>query len=147
VFLGRFAVSARDGFFHFLDLPAGQYTLSASLPDSGTRYGTATAQITLSADGQGNVSLGTSDLALPATTVQGRIKSAPNAGVWMAEVRVQGSGERAWSDAQGNYVIPGIEAGTRKLLVTARGFRQKSETVTLGRAGDMVTRDVTLSPS
>jgi Carboxypeptidase regulatory-like domain len=139
--------AARDGFFRFLDLPAGQYTLRAALPGSGTRYGTATVQVTLSADGQGNVSLGTVDLALPATTIQGRIKAAPNAAVWMAEVRIQGSGERAWSDAQGNYVIPGIEAGTRRLTVSARGFRLKLETVTLGQPGDMVTRDVTLSPS
>lgn len=139
--------SARDGFFHFLDLPEGQYTLSGSLLGFGTRYGIAIAQVSLSADGQGHVSLGTADLALPATTIQGRVKTATSAAVWMAEVRVQGSGERAWSDAQGNFVIPAIEAGTRKLIVSARGFRLKSETVTLGRSGDMVTRDVILSPS
>ncbi|HEX2224706.1 MAG TPA: carboxypeptidase-like regulatory domain-containing protein [Thermoanaerobaculia bacterium] len=146
-FAGRLALSARDGFFHFLDLPAGRYTLSGSLPGSGTRYGTATAEVLLSADAQSNVVLGTADLALPATTVQGQVRSGPDAPVWMAEVRIQGSGESAWSDAKGNFVIAGLEAGTRRLIVTARGFPLRSETVTLGRPGDMVTHDVTLSPS
>ncbi len=138
--------AAADGFFRFLDLPAGQYTLTGTLPGSGSRYGTATAQVTLTADGQGNVSLQTAALALPATTVQGRVSGPADAAVRLAEVRVQGSGERAWSDAQGNYVLSGVEAGSRKLMVSARGFQTKSETVTLGQPGASTTRDVILSP-
>jgi len=138
--------TARDGFFRFLDLPAGQYILSASLPGSGTRYGTATAGVTLSSDAQGDTLPGTVDLELPATTIQGRIRSTPNAPVWMAEVRIQGSGERTWSDAQGQYVLSGIEAGARKLTISAAGFGVKSEAVTLGQPGEAVTRDATLSP-
>jgi len=139
--------AAADGFFRFLDLPAGQYTLTGSLPGSGTRYGTATAQVTLTADGQGNVSLGTVDLTLPVTTIQGRVSDAADAAIRLAEVRVEGSGERAWSDAQGKYVLSGVEVGARKLTVSARGFETKSETVTLGQPGNVVTRDVTLTLS
>jgi hypothetical protein len=138
--------AATDGFFRFLDLPAGQYTLTGSLPGSGSRYGAASAQVTLTDDGQGKVELKMADLALPATTIQGRVSDPGNAAVRMAEVRVQGSGERAWSDAQGNYVLSGVEVGSRKLTVAARGFQSKSETVALGQPGAVVTRDVTLSP-
>lgn len=138
--------TAHDGFFRFLDLPAGQYTLSASLPGSGSRYGTASAKVTLSAGAPGNVSPGTIDLALPATTIQGCIRSRSNSSVWMAEVRIQGSGERTWSNAQGQYVLSGVEAGARKLTISAAGFRLQSEAVTLGQPGETVTRDVNLNP-
>lgn len=138
--------TASDGFFHFLDLPAGQYTLAASLPGSGSRYGTATVQVTLAADGQGNVPMQTATLALPATTIEGRVSGPADAAVRLAEVRVQGSGERTWSDAQGNYVLSGVEAGARKLTISARGFQTKSETVTLGQPGASTTHNVNLSP-
>ncbi|HYU34440.1 MAG TPA: carboxypeptidase regulatory-like domain-containing protein [Thermoanaerobaculia bacterium] len=137
--------AAGDGFFRFLDLPAGKYTLTASLPGSGSRYGTASVEVTLTADGEGRVALATASLALPATTIKGRISDA-TAAIRMAEVRIQGSGERAWSDAQGNYALSGIEAGARKLTISASGFQAKSETVTLGTPGEVATRDVTLSP-
>lgn len=137
--------AAADGFFRFLDLPAGQYSLSASLPGSGSRYGTATVQVTLTADGDGNIPLETAALALSATTVKGRVSDSTDTAIQMAEVRVQGSGERAWSDADGNYVLSGVEAGSRKITIAARGFQPKSETVALGQPGAVATRDVTLS--
>jgi len=139
--------AAADGFFRFLDLPAGPYTLTGSLPGSGSRYGTATVQVTLSVDGQGNVALQAVALALPSTTIQGRVSGPADAAVRLAEVRVEGSGERAWSDAQGNYMLTGVEAGSRRLTIAARGFQSKSETVALGQPGAVATRDVSLGPS
>jgi protocatechuate 3,4-dioxygenase beta subunit len=137
---GPEVLTAGDGFYRFLDLPAGTYTLTASLPGSGSRYGTASEQVTLGED------LEMVDLALPATTVKGKVKDQGGQAVKMAEVRVQGSGERAWSDAQGNYALSGVEAGSRKIAVSASGFQKVSETVTLGQPGAVATRDVTLSP-
>jgi hypothetical protein len=132
--------TAGDGFYRFLDLPAGSYALTASLPGSGSRYGTKSKQVALGED------LETVDLALPATTVKGKVKDSGGQAVKMAEVRVQGSGESAWSDAQGNYALSGVEAGARRIAVSARGFQKVSETVAIGQPGATVTRDVTLSP-
>ena len=143
---GPEAVSAADGFYRFLNLPPGQYMLTASLPRSGSRYGAKAGQVTLADDGQGNAVLETLDLELPATTIKGKVKDPSDQAVKMAEVRVQGSGESAWSDAQGNYVLSGVEAGERNLSVSARGFQKVSEAVTLGQPGAVATRDVTLSP-
>jgi len=137
---GREVFTAGDGFFRFLDLPAGSYTLTASLPRSGSRYGTKSAPVTLGEE------LQMIDLKLPATTVKGKVKDGAGQAVKMAEVRVQGSGESAWSDAQGNYALSGVEAGARKIAVSARGFQKVSETVAIGQPGAVVTRDVTLSP-
>jgi len=136
----RKVFTASDGFYRFLDLPEGSYTLAASLPKAGSRYGTASEQVELGED------LEMIDLELPATTVKGKVKDGSGKAVRMAEVRVQGSGESAWSDAQGNYVLSGVEAGSRRIAVSARGFQNVSETVALGQPGSVVTRDVTLSP-
>ena len=132
--------AAADGFFRFLDLPAGSYTLTASLPGSGSRYAAKSVQVAL------GTNLATADLALPATTVKGKVKDQSGQAVRMAEVRVQGSNESAWSDAQGNYALSGVEAGARRIAVSARGFQKVSEAVTLGQPGAVVTQDVTLSP-
>jgi protocatechuate 3,4-dioxygenase beta subunit len=137
---GPEATAAADGVFRFLDLPAGNYTLTASLPGKGSRYGTASKPVALGG------ALAKVDLALPATTVKGKVKDPSGQAVRMAEVRVQGSNESAWSDAQGNYVLSGVEAGARRIAVSASGFEKVSEAVTLGQPGAVVTRDVTLSP-
>jgi hypothetical protein len=121
-----------DGLFYFLDLPDGKYTLAASLPASGKRYGTAQATATVVRDARGNVKMTTVNLAVQPTVVKGRVSDASQkSGVVMAEVRVKGSGERVFSDQQGEFVLFGIEPGMRTLSVFARGYREMSQLVTL----------------
>jgi hypothetical protein len=141
--------TARDGHYHFLDLPAGAYTLSASLPAAGSRYGTATVFQTLTADSLGNVGLTSADLALPPTAVQGKVSSLASlpGAVPMAEITLGGSGERTYSDALGAYRLAGIEAGARTVLVSARGFAPQSQAVTLAQPGAVLTLDLALTPS
>lgn len=138
--------SAADGHFHFLDLPAGDYTLAASVPAAGSRYGTATAQVTLTADGEGRPLLATADLTLQPTTVKGRIAGPDGTEpVGLAEVRVAGSGERTRSAGDGTYRLPGLEKGERSVIVAARGFQTPPpQTVVLADAGAVVTLDLDL---
>jgi hypothetical protein len=78
----------------------------------------------------------TANLALPPTTVKGQIADQDTADpVFMAEVRVQGSGERAFSNAQGDYLLTGLETGIRTVQVTAQGYQGTSQAVTLEQAG------------
>ncbi|GEM_PF-3542362 len=44
-----------DGHFHFLDLPNGHYTLTASLPSSGLRHETAQMEASAFHDVEGNI--------------------------------------------------------------------------------------------
>lgn len=137
------ARTAADGHFHFLDLPAGDYTFTASLARAGSRYGTATVQATVTPG-----ALATADLALPPTTVKGRLSAPnPNVPVTMAEVRVAGSGERTYSDADGNYRLSALEKGERTLVIAARGFvAPPPQPVVLAAAGAVVTLDLSLQP-
>jgi Carboxypeptidase regulatory-like domain len=139
--------TAPDGHFHFLDLPDGQYTLTASLPGFGSQYGTAEKQAIVSRDAQGNITMAAADMALAPTTLKGRITDQEGNPVAMAEVRVKGSGERTLSDGQGQYLLTALEVGQRTVLVSAQGYQPASQTALLSPAGTVQTLDMTLVPS
>ncbi len=42
--------AAADGHFHFIDLPAGSYALTAALPAAGSRYGEVAIEVAVTAD-------------------------------------------------------------------------------------------------
>lgn len=136
--------TAADGHFHFLDLPTGQYTLTASWPGGGTRHGAAKQTVQLTTNRMRTAA----DLIVPLTTLKGQI-TGPDAKqpVFLAEVRVQGSGERTFSDAQGSYLLAGLEIGKRTIMVSARGYTAASQTVELKHSGEEVTLNVGLSKS
>jgi hypothetical protein len=130
------ARAADDGSFYFLDLPDGDYTLSASLTNMGARYGTAEAKATVAKNANGDYQRALVELPLQATTVQGKVTGPRHRnGVVMAEVRVKGSGERTFSDAQGQYVLAGLEPGKRAILAFAQGYKQSEKAVELKGPG------------
>ena len=149
------ARTAVDGIFYFLDLPDGDYGLTASLVSMGKRYGSAQAKATVTRDKNGDINRVFLELALQATTVRGRITSPVHkSGVAMAEVRMKGSGERTFSDGQGQYVLAGIEPieikkrgaskarsviTERTVLVFAQGYRPASKPVALNEVGAIKT--------
>jgi Carboxypeptidase regulatory-like domain len=136
-----------DGLFYFVDLPNGDYQLSASAPSYGARYGRVKQAVAVSRDAAGTLKPSWTSLGLAPTLVRGTIVSR-KAAVTMAEVRVQGSGEHAFSDSQGKYVIAGIEPGmNRTLLVFAQGFRAASKPLAIEAPGEAKTVDFSLLPA
>ncbi len=139
--------AAGDGHFHFLDLPNGTYTLTATLPGSGSRYGSAQITPAVSRDSLGNLILTTADIQLPPTTLSGRITDQSSGDpVFMAQVRIAGSSESTYSDDQGDYRFTGLETGSREVHVSAQGYQSISPTVDLTTAGSVVTRNIALTP-
>ena len=136
-------ITVADGHFHFMDLPDGAYTLTAELPGYGTRYGTAEVEATVERDADGNITMSTADITLTPTSVKGRITNNEGSSVLMAEVRVKGSGERTFSDGNGEYSLTGLEAGSRTVQVSAQGHQPKNEDVQLGE-GDTETLNFAL---
>src|ERR1700690_791643 len=135
-----------DGLFYFLDLPDGEYSLSASIPSYGKRYGTEEQPATVSRDKKGNIKIAFVTLRLQPTAVKGKIPGPSHkTGVMLAEVRVKGSGERTFTDAQGQYNVAGIEPGKRVLQVAAQGYRAQSQQVTVGDPGTSQTLNFSLT--
>ncbi|MEJ2431071.1 MAG: carboxypeptidase-like regulatory domain-containing protein [Deltaproteobacteria bacterium] len=136
-----------DGHFHFLDLPDGTYSLTATLPGSGSRYGAGQQGVTVTRDAEGHAAMASVEIALPPTTVRGQITAPDTSPVIMAEIRIKGSGERVFSESGGQYLIAGVETGNRTVLVSAKGFQSASQTVNLRQAGDVETLNFTLTPT
>jgi hypothetical protein len=143
------ALTAADGLFYFMDLPDGNYTIAVSLAGAGKRYGSGQGSAVVSRDAQHNVRRDFPkmflEIALRATSVQGKVNdSTRGGGVAMAEVRVQGSGEHAFSDSIGRYVLAAIEPGKRTLVVTAQGYPRVKQEVTIAGPGESVTHNFKL---
>lgn len=149
--------TAADGRFHFLDLPAGAYTLGALLPKAGTRYSQGRVDVTVTRDGEGSLKpMGVANIALRPTTLQGRIFDPNNAPVPLAEVRVKGSGERTFSDAyedlkgdpqkstKGRYRLTGLEAGQRLVRVSAQGYQVADDLAVQLLQGETTAMDIQL---
>jgi hypothetical protein len=135
--------TAGDGHYHFMDLPAGDYTLDVSLPGAGTRYNTARANETVEHDDDGNVTMVIADVTLPSTALKGQISDSDGNPTLMAEVRLQGSRDQAHSDGEGRYLLAAVEAGQRTVVVSAPGRKTAKETVQLSR-GDVTELDIVL---
>jgi carboxypeptidase family protein len=120
-------ITAADGAFRFLDLPDGDHHLAFALPSAGRRYGTTTEDVTLK-DGQRALCTA----ALPPSGVSGKIDYPdvdPPIGASMYPlVRLEGSGEEAYGEADGSYRVLAIEPGVdtpprpRKLNITVPGY-------------------------
>jgi hypothetical protein len=104
-------VTDASGFFRYLDLPVGAYTLSAAV--SGTRYGAATATATVAASGAVTV-----HLTLAPTAITGTVKTTAPAGTALGMVRVRfpDSGEVTYTAADGTFTLAPVEVGTNRAL-------------------------------
>jgi hypothetical protein len=139
--------TAGDGHFHFMDLPNGDYTLTASLPAAGSRFGVAEAIVSVTRGSEGNIIMATADIQLPPTTLKGTITTVGTEGpepVVMAEVMISGSGEKTFSDDQGRYLLSGLEKGLRTVLVSAKGYQPVSQAVGFVAAGVEEIQDLVL---
>lgn len=148
-----------DGLFFFLDLPEGSYKLVGFMPKKSMstraldlangdpldpfqqkgdkRYGKMQFDAAVSYGPEGFAKF--TVLRLEPTGIKGRVVTSANqAAVLLAEVRIKGSGEKAFTDAEGQYTISGIlpnERRKRTLQVRARGYRDQSIEVMIDKPG------------
>lgn len=148
------AITGKDGYFRFGDVPDGSYTLTLTFPGNGERYGTSTAGATVAHDANGTAQLGILSLALPPTAVKGKVmRSAPPsnppkppAALPMARVLVRGSCQEAYTNANGDYYLTGVDPGQHTLQFTSPGLVGASATVTIAKGAVTQLATVTLHP-
>jgi hypothetical protein len=114
--------SDKDGHYFFRDLPEGDYKIEAFLPNTGTRYGSVSQAVILSADPAHRRGHHV-DLFLPTTGLQGKI-TAPEDEKFMAKVQIQGQNDYALTNGDGKYLLTGVEAGQKQvvLMISASGY-------------------------
>ena len=148
--------SRADGLFYFLDLPDGDFEVSATLPNCGKRYGETQQKKKVARNEQKggtealkNMCLG---LALKPTAIRGRIIDAgKKTGVTMAEVRLKVSGERTFTNSRGEFTLGPIEASEkaeRSLECSAQGYVRKEKVrIVVAKPGQLLELgDVGLEP-
>jgi hypothetical protein len=114
--------SGKDGYYFFRDLLEGDYKIEVILPNTGTRYGVVSQRVTLAAD-PANRGVIHVDLLLPTTGLQGKI-TAPEDEKFMAKIQIQGQGDYALTNGDGEYLLTGVEAGQKEVVlkVSASGY-------------------------
>lgn len=158
--------TAPDGWFYFLDLPAGTYQLQAFLPNAIGRYTTAKCKIAIEQEDRGNIrktdpNVSVFDkirveLKLKPTTLLGKVTSSDDEGaIGMAKVQIQGSRDYTFSaseltkqqQGEWNYRLVGIEAGNTPLtvIVSARGYPAQQKEISL-QTGEVRSLDFQLVP-
>jgi hypothetical protein len=140
--------SRADGLYYFLDLPDGDYEIRALLPNCGRRYGEVSQKKKVASgdqnrSGQEALKGMWVALALQPTVIRGRIyDAAKKTGVVMAEVRLKGSGERAFSGAKGDFTLGPIEASEkaeRTLECLAQGYaRTEKPRIVVAKPGQLL---------
>ena len=134
-------VTDANGFFRWLDLPAGAYTLSAAVP--GTRYAAATAAATVVA-----TTVVSAELALVPTTVTGIVRGAAAVPLAMARVRFADSDDVSYTASDGSFTLTPVEAGTNRALeVSAQNYNTTIQPVTLSQGQTTTAATITLTHS
>lgn len=141
------AVAGADGFYFFLDLRAGQYTLNVAAPGLGSRYGA----VKITNVGVQNAPSGRpvfdskANVVLPPTRLSGTVKRSSDAQpVKNAVVRILGSEAQAMTDQNGKYAIAGLLAGAPNVQASAAGYAAAAKKVTL-TAGQETIADFSLT--
>ena len=140
-------LTVREGFYYFIDLPAGQYGLSSAAPHLGTRYGTASvSDVAVADDTDGRPIFDPkADLPLPPTRLVGQVRRSDNdQAIAQATVQLRGSEAQTVANDLGQYILSGLQQGHPTVQVSAPGFATATQTVTL-TTGEATTADFSLT--
>ena len=138
-------ITTNDGYFHFVNLPKGEYVIEASLPNSGTRYSQVKKTVQVADSVDGKIPTHITDIVLLPTGIKGKITDAddPKKAVVNAKIKIKDSRDSTFSDQRGHYSLLGLESsksGQRNvtLIVSATGYQQVSQSVLI-KQGEVIS--------
>ena len=133
------ATANAQGNYSIANVPAGSQTVRAT----ATGYAAGQQNVTVIAGG--TVTANFALVAAPTTgTVSGRVtRASNNQAISGAQVCVLSSNQCANTNAQGNYSITNVAAGSQTVRATANGFTAAQQNVTVP-AGGTVTANFSL---
>jgi hypothetical protein len=132
-------VTDRHGLFRWLDLPAGSYTLGASLSDTRYAIATTTASVVAGAPAFATI------LLVP-TAITGTVSADNPAGpLAMVRVRMLDSGEVTFTAAGGSFTLSPVEPGAARVIeLSAQRYITATRTVMLQQGQTTTTPAITL---
>ncbi|NUN08449.1 MAG: carboxypeptidase regulatory-like domain-containing protein [Ignavibacteriaceae bacterium] len=141
--------SNSSGEVRFTDIPAKQYSITPSR--SGFSFTPVSANVTITNGGTSNARF---SVLANNSTVSGKIK-ANNGGVITSlpdatvTIRITESGRQytAQTDANGDYIIRNLSAGSCVLIASKSGYVPDTLTFTLSQGQSLGNRDATLDKS
>ncbi|HLP87149.1 MAG TPA: carboxypeptidase regulatory-like domain-containing protein [Nostocaceae cyanobacterium] len=132
-------ITTNDGYFHFTNLPPGEYILEASLPTNSTRYNTGKTTVTVFSSVEESPITFT-DIIISPTGIKGKITDIdqPNQAIFNAKLKIKESQNTTFSDKKGNYRFIGLESspsGQRHitLIISANGYQELSQSLIIQR--------------
>lgn len=147
------SATAHDGWFYFINLPSGNYTLTASLPNAAGRYQTSNTTIATVPPSEAATQPIWTQLSLRPTTLKGTIQDQKQQAIVMAKVWIEGSDAFTFSDPKGQYLLTPLEGWnasadstqppTMTVKATAPGYEVATQRITL-RQGEITTLTIRL---
>ncbi len=136
-----------DGFYYFTDLLDGTYSITVSVPDSGSIYGKTTISgLIVQSNPSGTPVFDMrANVAIQSTTIEGVIQKNDGTVLAGATISLPGSDIQTVSDVNGLYHLSGLVASNPNVKVGATGFAPEIQQVYLN-AGVVTTLNVALHP-
>jgi Carboxypeptidase regulatory-like domain len=145
--------TAIDGFFHFIDLPPGEYTLTAFLPSAATRYKIARTTVTVlpPSNNPSQPKFAAANLALSPSGIRGKITDSEGVAIARVNVKILSSGESTVTDDKGKFELIDLESPKQEkskrtvtVVVSAKGYQETTETLQFS-LGEIVEKNIQLT--